>query len=367
VREEGTRGGSFLKQDKARVVFVVILLIAISSLFVAMTRKFLMTILLAAIFSGLAQPLYKLMLRLTRGRKAVATVLTLIILIVVIVGPLLMFLGVVTNQAVEIADAARPWIQRQVGDSVEGGSLGSGIPSFGPLEPYRAQILEKLAAAVGAIGDFVVTGLSAATRGTINFLFHLSIMLYAMFFFLGDGKTILDKLLSYIPLTRDDKDRLVGNFLSVSRATIKGIIVIGLVQGALAGIGFAVAGINAPVFWGTLMAVLSIIPGLGTALVWVPTVIYLVATGHQLTGILLALYCMLIVGSADNVLRPRLVGKDVKMHELFVLFGTLGGVLFFGFVGFIVGPILAALFVTIWDIYETVFKESLAGSETDSG
>ncbi len=356
-----------MKEDKTRIVFVLILLVAISSLFVAMTRKFLMTILLAAIFSGLAQPLYKFMFRLVRRRKAIATLLTLIVLLAIIVGPLFAFLGVLTNQALEIAETAGPWIQKQVGGVTQDGGLGSRIPSLGRLEPYRQQIIEKLGSAAGAIGSFVVGGLSSATRGTINFLFHLFIMLYAMFFFLGDGKTILDKLLSYIPLSRDDKNRLAGKFLSVSRATIKGIIIIGLVQGALAGIGFAVAGIKAPVFWGTVMAVFSIIPGLGTAIVWVPTVIYLVVTGHHLTGLILALYCMLIVGSADNVLRPRLVGKDVEMHELFILFGTLGGILFFGFVGFIVGPIVAALFITIWDIYGTVFRESLAGSGKDTG
>ncbi len=147
----------------------------------------------------------------------------------------------------------------------------------------------------------------------------------------------------------------------MSRATIKGTLVIGVVQGALAGIGFAVAGIQGAVFWGTLMTVLSIIPGLGTALVWVPTVIYLArvrARGDRLSSS--RLFCLLIVGSADNLLRPRLVGKDVKMHELFILFGTLGGVLFFGVLGFIVGPILAALFITIWDIYGVVSKEAFA-------
>lgn len=356
-----------MKQDRARIVFVLILLIAISALFVAMTRKFLMTVLLAAIFSGLAQPLYKLMLRSVRGRKVIATLLTLIVLIVIIVGPLLTFLGILTNQALEIADTAGPWIQKQVQGSADGGGLGSRIPSLGRLEPYREQILGKAGEAVGTIGAFVVGGLSAATRGTINFLFHFFIMLYAMFFFLADGKAILDKFLSYIPLSQDDKDRLTGKFVSVSRATIKGTLVIGAVQGTLAGIGFAVAGIHAAVFWGTLMTVLSIIPGLGTALVWVPTVVYLVAVGHGLTGLLLALYCMLIVGTADNFLRPRLVGRDVKMHELFILFGTLGGVLFFGVLGFIVGPIVAALFITIWEIYGAVFQESLTGSERDPG
>ena len=356
-----------MKQDRARIVFVVILLIAISALFVAMTRKFLMTILLAAIFSGLSQPLYRRLKRLLRGRKRLASIFTLVVILALIVGPLLAFLGVLTSQAIQIADTAGPWIQRQLQDSSNGGNFGARIPSLGRLEPYREQILGKAGEAVGAVGSFVVGGLSAATRGTINFLFHFFILLYAMFFFLSDGKAILEKFLSYVPLSDEDKKRLVGKFVSVTRATIKGTLVIGAVQGGLAGIAFGVAGIKGAVFWGTLMAVLSIIPGLGTAIVWVPAVLYLVIAGRTVTGIVLALFCLLIVGSADNVLRPRLVGKDVKMHELFILFGTLGGVLFFGVLGFIVGPILAALFITIWDIYETLCKESFAGSQRDSG
>jgi len=115
------------------------------------------------------------------------------------------------------------------------------------------------------------------------------------------------------------------------------------------------------------MTILSIIPGLGTAIVWIPAVVYLLAVGRTATGVVLALFCALVVGSADNFLRPRLVGKDVKMHELFILFGTLGGVLFFGVVGFIVGPVVAALLITIWDIYGEVSRESLAARGHDPG
>jgi predicted PurR-regulated permease PerM len=187
-----------------------------------------------------------------------------------------------------------------------------------------------------------------------------------MFFFLIDGKAILDKILSYVPLSNADKNRLSGKFVTVSRATIKGTLVIGIVQGGLAGLGFAIAGLQGSVFWGTMMTVLSIIPGLGTAIVWVPGVIYLLASGHVTAGILLGLFCALIVGSIDNFLRPRLVGRDVKMHPLLILFGTLGGVFFFGVVGVIVGPIIAAVFVTIWDICGVVFRETVPTEPQDA-
>nr|MBL0715068.1 AI-2E family transporter [Desulfobacterales bacterium] len=123
------------------------------------------------------------------------------------------------------------------------------------------------------------------------------------------------------------------------------------------------AGISGAAFWGTNMGGLSIKPGIGTGLVWIPAVIILIAGGHYAKGVGLALFCGLVVGSIDNLLRPALVGKDTRMHDLFILFGTLGGIALFGVVGIIIGPIIAALFVTIWEIYGTVFKDILPATD----
>jgi predicted PurR-regulated permease PerM len=159
----------------------------------------------------------------------------------------------------------------------------------------------------------------------------------------------------------------VEKFVSVSRATLKGTVIIGVIQGTLAGMALAVAGIQGAAFWGTIMTVLSIIPGVGTALVWLPAAIFLMATGSVASGVVLIVFCGAVVGSVDNFLRPRLVGKDTQMHDLLILFSTLGGLLLFGVVGFILGPILAALFVTVWDIYGAAFRDMLPGTGNDGG
>jgi len=356
-----------MNEKKFRLALVILLVAAISALFVAMIRQFLVTILLAAIFSGLAQPLYKRLVTAFRGRKRLASLCTLLLIVAMIVGPFLTFLGVLASQAYQIAQSVGPWIEKQIHEPDNITRLIERFPALGRLEPYRAEIIDKLGQAVGSIGNFLFTGLSNATRGTITFLFHVFLLFYTMFFFLIDGKAILGKVLSYVPLSNEDKDRLSGKFLTVSRATIKGTLVIGVVQGGLAGLGFAVAGIQGAVFWGTMMTVLSIIPGLGTAIVWVPGVVYLLASGHVVAGVLLGVFCAVVVGSVDNLLRPRLIGRDVKMHPLLILFGTLGGVVFFGVVGFIVGPVLAALFVTIWDIYGVVFSETVSAERQNTG
>jgi predicted PurR-regulated permease PerM len=184
-------------------------------------------------------------------------------------------------------------------------------------------------------------------------------MLYTMFFFLMDGEKLLNKILYYLPLKDQDEQRMLSKFTSVTRATLKGTAVIGILQGSLAGAAFWVVGIPSAVFWGTMMAVLSIIPGIGTALVWGPAVIILAAGGNYFRAGGLALFCALVVGSIDNLLRPILVGKDTQMHELMIFFGTLGGIIMFGIMGMIIGPIVAALFITIWEIYGVAFKDML--------
>jgi predicted PurR-regulated permease PerM len=200
---------------------------------------------------------------------------------------------------------------------------------------------------------------AAATRGTLSFFLQLFVLLYAMFFFLLDGPAILRKILYYIPLDPAEEEALLERFVSVTRATLKGSLLIGVIQGATAGLAFWVTGVPGPAFWGTVMVVLSVIPALGAALVWVPAVVYLFLVGKVAAGVGLLIWCALVVSTIDNFLRPRLVGRDARMSDLLILLSTLGGIFVFGAVGFIVGPIVAALFVSIWHIYGETFSEWL--------
>jgi predicted PurR-regulated permease PerM len=351
-----------MRDDRLAKGFLVLLVIAITVLFGAMIRDFLMVILLAAIFSGLVHPFYRRLLRLFRGRRAVAALATLVLLFFVVIIPLLGILGIVAGEALRISQAVRPWISEHLSGPVPLAGYLEKLPGWDQLAPYRETIVTKLGELVGSVGSFLFNSLSAATRGTVAFLFKFFLMLYAMFFFLLDGGPLLARILYYLPLGSADEQRMVDKFLSVTRATLKGTLLIGLTQGTLAGLAFWVVGIEGALFWGTLMTLLSIIPGIGTALVWGPAALVLLIGGHWAKGIGLVLFCTLVVGSVDNLLRPRLVGRDTQMHELLILFGTLGGVLLFGVLGFIVGPIIAALFVTVWEIYGTVFRDLLPGS-----
>ena len=224
---------------------------------------------------------------------------------------------------------------------------------------YAVIEAESVATAAKSAGGFLVVAASRMTAGTAAFLLDLFVMVYAMFFFFKDGEKILEKIFYYIPLSDEDETRMLQQLTSITRATVKGTLVIGVIQGALAGIAFWVAGIDGAAFWGTIMAILSIVPGIGAALIWVPAVIYLFITGQVLAGTLLLGWCAAVVGTIDNILRPVLVGKDAKMPDLLILVGTLGGLFLFGPIGFIVGPIVCGLFLTVWTIYGATFKDIL--------
>lgn len=348
-----------MDRDVIHKSFLLILVLFISSIFLFMVRPFLMALLLAGIFSALAHPLYRRITRWMGGRQQAASAITLMLIVTVILLPLAGLLGVVTAQALKVGQSVTPWVQEQLASQDALTQRLVDLPFYDKILPYRDTIIQKAGELVGNLTRFLINGVQAATMGTVHFIFMLFVLLYAMFFFLVDGHKLLEKILYYLPLEDADEHRMLNRFTSVSRATLKGTAVIGVLQGGLAGLAFAVVGIPSAVFWGTVMAVLSIIPGIGTALVWGPAAIVLVAQGHWGLAIGLALFCGLVVGSIDNFLRPRLVGKDTEMHDLLILFSTLGGIALFGFIGFVIGPIVAALFVTIWEIYGVVFQDVL--------
>jgi predicted PurR-regulated permease PerM len=345
-----------------RTAFVLLLVLAVSVLFVAVTWPFLQALLLGAMLAGLCRPLHNWVTRLAAGRESLAAILTLLILFFLVVGPISAFIGVVVNQALNVSDHAIPWMQQHFGPASTLNVhdwLVQRFPAVARYVPEQAQIVEGFGRTAKAAGAYLVVSATQFTAGTAGFLLNLFVMLYAMFFFFRDGPKIIEKIFYYTPLTHDDEELLLERFTSVTRATIKGTLVIGVIQGTLAGVAFWVAGIGGAAFWGTVMVVLSVVPGIGAAIVWVPAVIYLFLTGQTLSAVLLLAWCAAAVGTIDNILRPVLVGKDARMPDLLILIGTLGGLFLFGPIGFIVGPIICGLFLTVWEIYGETFKSIL--------
>ncbi len=348
--------------NRFRGTFLLILVGAISILFFRMIHPFLTALLLGAIFSGLFQPAYRRILGRTGGRAGLASGLTLLLFTVVLLAPLAAFLGVVAQQTVNDGESLGPWVARMEVQLHEPGGFDrmiESLPFNETLRPYQSELTQRVGTVAASIGAFVVSRLAALTRGTVMFIFLLFVMLYSMFFFLKDGERLLQKILYYLPLSTHDERRMLDKFVSVSRAMLKGTFLIGIVQGALAGAAFWLAGIPSAAFWSTIMAVLSIIPGIGAALVWLPAGIYLMSVGQTGAGIGVLVWCAVVVSTVDNLLRPWLVGRDTQMPDLMILLGTLGGLVMFGAAGVIVGPIVAALFLTVWELYGEAFKSVL--------
>ncbi len=344
---------------KFQRAFLLLFVIAVSLLFFAMIRPFLMAVLLAGIFAGLFHPTYERIARRVGGHKSWAAALTVLLFLFVLVIPLSAFFGIVFAQALDVSTSVGPWIEARMAQADPFDRWIGRLPFAESLAPYKDEILAKAGQLAGSVGAIVARLIAQAARGTVVFFFLLFILLYSMFFFLKDGRKLLDKIVYYMPLEAEDEMRMVDKFVSVSRATIKGTFVIGVVQGGLAGLAFAVVGIPGAAFWGTVMAVLSIIPALGTGLVWAPAAIWLGVTGHVGPAVGLTIWCVAVVGTADNFLRPWLVGRDTEMPDLLILLSTLGGLTMFGAFGLVVGPIVAALFVAVWEIYGDTFKDVL--------
>ena len=348
-----------MKRETVNKSVLLILVFAISALFLAMIRQFLMPIFMAGLFAALVHPVYRWLCTKLNGRKNLASGITLIGITVLILVPLGILIGIVVAQAISVGQSVTPWIHSFINEPSVLPDYLHKIPFYEQALPYRDFIVQKAGELVGTISSFFIDSLSSATRLTVNALFSIIIMLYVMFYFLTMGRNLLRKILYYLPLEDRDEQLLLNRFTSVAGATIKSTLIIGLLQGLLCGIGFSLAGIQAPVFWGTVMAVMSIVPAVGTAIVWGPALIILVMQGDWKDAFIIAAMCGAVAGNLDNLLRPRLVGKDTEMHDLFVLFGTLGGISMFGIQGIIIGPIIAALFITIWEIYGNSFRRYL--------
>lgn len=346
-----------------RRVLVLALVVGVSVAFLWMVRDYLMALLLAAIFSTLLHPVYRGVLAQCRGMRGLASALVLFGFVVAIGVPLVLMIGLVANEAVLLSKSAIPRLQQLIADrSLLTEHLPDWLPMSDALDPYRMQIKARLDDATRNVGGALFAGLTQATGGTIDFGVRLFVFLYAMFFFLMRGADMIHVGLRYLPLDSADREEVVTRGISAARATLKSILIIGLLQGAMVGLAFWVVGIDAPFFWGMVVLVLAAIPALGTPLVWGPAAVWLFLDGQVGAAIGLVVWGLAVIGLVDNILRPRLVGEEARLPDLIVLISILGGIGVFGVVGIIAGPVLATVFFVVLDIYRHTFADALRTS-----
>jgi predicted PurR-regulated permease PerM len=335
--------------------FLIIVLIISMVVFFNLTKIFLVPVLMATVFTTLFYPLFEWLLKKTGRRRNLSAFACCLILLVGLLVPLFAIADLVMQEAISLYSNTFPEIVEMIkGDSGVVGKIKNST-LLKHLSVNNMDWESSLQEVAKQMGNFI----ARTSRGTFHVVTNLFIMLFTMFYFFRDGERLVRRIKYLSPMDDTYEEALIYRFISVSRATIKGTMLIGMVQGVLGGITLWIFGIGSPVLWGMVMVILSIIPLVGCWLVLYPAAFYLIVTGEFWQGIAIMLITAFIISNIDNFLRPRLVGKDAGMHDLMIFFSTLGGISVYGVMGFIIGPVIAVFFLTILDIYSIEFKTTL--------
>lgn len=308
----------------------------------------------AIVLALMFMPVHRRLCAQLRGRDTLAALGTLLFCMVIVVVPMIFVVGAMVDEATSFTQRLRTgeFNPRTYFEQIQNALPGWSRDLLGRFGLFNAQdVVDKLTAAVVQGGQALTTRALAIGQNTLMLLVNLGIMLYLLFFFLRDGRDLAQTIRRAVPMQRQHTDFLLSKFATVVRATVKGTVVVALVQGMLGGVAFAFLGIHGAVLWGVVMSVLSLLPAIGAALVWAPVAIYLIATGSMIEGLGLAAWGAGVMGMVDNLLRPILVGKETKLPDYLVLLSTIGGLSIFGVNGFLIGPAIAALFVATWALF----------------
>lgn len=340
------------------VYFFFLLLFAVGVVVFFIFQPFITAIVAAAILSALFKNPYHTLEKWTHGQRGLSAFLTCLLVIFIVVTPVFFVLSLAIGEANSLYHTLgeESALERMISQSLAAAQTTPYLNIFFDTQTFNQ---ERILGDIRQFSQNALGLLQAAYQGVTHFVFWVFVMFFTLFYFLIDGKRALKYLMTLSPL-RDEHDKLlIKKFVSISRATLKGTFVVGVVQGCLGGITFWIAGIPSPAIWGIVMVLFSIIPLVGSAILWIPAGIILLLLGDIWQGIFILAVGTGIISVVDNVLRPKLVGKDTQMHPLMVFFATLGGISFFGLPGFVIGPIMVSLFLALGEIYTIEFRDQL--------
>jgi predicted PurR-regulated permease PerM len=332
--------------------FFLALLVLITLVFLQLIQDFLQPLFWATTFAILFHPVYQRWLQALGGRASLVAALTLLVIIVIVLLPLGLIGLAVSQEAVGLYQRIETG-QINLQEPIR--AIESAVPMvreyLGHFGIDTQRITQGLTATALTASQFLASQALNIGQNALRFSIMFALMLYLLFFFLRDGRRLVEALIYVLPFGDSRERHLLAKFAEVSRATLKGTLVVGIVQGALGGCLFWILGISAAVFWGVIMTVLSFLPAVGSAFIWVPAALIFFVTGHIVKGIVLIGVGVLVIGLVDNFLRPMLVGRDTSMPDYLILLSTLGGITVFGVSGFVIGPIIAALFLAVWEMF----------------
>ena len=333
---------------KSKNAYFIILAIT-TILFSMLLIDYLIPVFWAIIFSILFSPFYN-WLNEKIDRPSLSSSITIFVILLLVILPSILILGAITNEVFKIVSML------ESGDFViESSSIIPSIENAIKLIGLNIDdIYKQLNQFAYSLSQLTYTTLIRITENIFSFIVSSLIMVYLLFFFLKDGENIINNCISVFPMDDDHERYLLDQFHQVTKVTIKGTFIVAFVQGFLGFVILSILNIQGAILWGFLMALFSIFPGIGTAVVWLPITIFLIYSGMWVQGLILLFSGLFIIGLVDNLLRPYLISKETSLPDYLVLLTTIGGISLFGISGFVIGPIIASLFISIWSLMKKI-------------
>ncbi|MBI4164128.1 MAG: AI-2E family transporter [Acidobacteria bacterium] len=350
----------------ARIAFVAVLLVVVYYVF-RILQPFLVALIWAAILATVFHPLFDSLVRRLK-RRELAGALACLLITVAIILPVIVLLILLAGESVDAYHYVQERLKTGNIPSLESLSqsaayewLRAKLLALGLPEPDLRSIAVN---AVQTISQFLVRHSSSVFSGFAAFVFNFVVMLVGTYYLFLSGPALMAELRRLSPLRREHEDQIIAKFTEITRATFEGNLMTALLQGTAGGLVFLGFGLPSPLLWGAVMTFLSLVPLVGTALVWGPVVIYYLLTGMWMRGLLLFFLCAVVVGSIDNFVKPLLIRRRAQIPTIWIFVGVMGGIGTFGFLGFFLGPLMIAVLFTLIEIYKVEFRSELGEKQS---
>lgn len=351
---------------RGAVVFFFLVLAAALGAFLYTLWEFVADLVLGLLIAGMVRPLYVRLLQDVKGRRTLAAAAVTTLVAVLIAFPLIWLVTSLSRQAASAYTLiqellAGDMVQQALrGENWIGGRARDAFHAFG-AEYTPGSVRDALAGAFGSVASFLTAQLNAVVTNIVLAVYHFALILVVLFYGLVDGPAIKRRAFELSPLPDDEEELIVQKFKDVGIAILFGSGAASALQGTLGGIAMWVAGIPSPLFWGVIVAIFAFLPLVGTNLVIIPATTYLFVIGRWPAAIAFFLFCNVQGLLIDNLMTPRLVGGRMRMHNLVIFLALIGGISTFGMGGLVYGPLLAALVLTLLDLYERAYRQRLFG------
>ncbi|MGA2506653.1 MAG: AI-2E family transporter [Chitinispirillaceae bacterium] len=337
------------------------LLLLVTAAIFPIVKIFFVPVIVAATFATLFYPFYRRMVAIFGKNRGLSSFVSCLLIFICLVTPTYIMVHLVIGQAIDLYQSAEPVVKDIItkGNNSEVLSRLQNIPIIHKLQQSNIAVTVPLHEGFKSLLSVGTKAINKTSTGLLEFFINIFVMFFTLFYFFRDGEALVKRIKYLVPIRADYEELIASRFLLISRATVMVTVIIGITQGTIGALALLIFGVKLWLLWGFIMIILSLIPLMGAWMVLIPAGIIQIIVGHTGQGVGIILTSLLFVSAVDSFIRPRLVGRGAKLHDLVIFFSSLGGIAVFGPLGFIVGPVIAALFVAVLDIYGLEFERQL--------